>query len=313
MPELSFDSGIPADQRLETFQQAASEAFAPLRLAPKDLAGFDGRINYAQAGGLLVADITTTAGAVYRPARLITSTDNPLYKVSLHISGEGILAQDGKQNALKPGDLVVYDTTRPYGLIYGSDYRTVVIGIPQSAMAANAGAVRDACALPVSCDGGLRRVVAGFLNGLVEDLEGSVVEGGTQLADSLIGLLGKVFTGGAERLTDPRSTMLERVLAYCEANLGDPSLCVDSVALAHGVSVRYLHKLFSETDLTMAAWIRNRRMDRIRADLEDVTLANRTVAGIAARWGVLDPTHLSRLFRMKFGISPSAYRRQFVS
>ncbi|AHI01103.1 helix-turn-helix domain-containing protein [Kutzneria viridogrisea] len=309
MPELAFDAQTPVAERLEVFQQAASEAFAPLRLAPEDLAGFDGRINYAQAGRVLVADITTTAGAVQRTPKLITSTDTPLYKVSLHLSGHGILYQDDRQCVLKPGDLVVYDTTRPYGLVYGSDYRTVVLGVPQEFLATSAEAVREACALPVSCEAGLARVVAGFLGGMVEDLEGSAVQGGNQLADSLVGLLGKVFTGSAERLADPRTTMRERVLAYCEANLTDPDLCVESVALAHGISVRYLHKLFAETDTTMAAWIRGRRLEHIRRDLIDPSLAGRTVAAVAAHWGVLDPTHLSRVFRSAFGVSPSGYRR----
>jgi AraC-like DNA-binding protein len=299
---------VQRNERLEAMQQAASAAFAPLRLTTEDF-DFDGGIRYAAAGGLLVADITGNPGGVWRPQRLITSTDQELYKFSLHLSGSCMLGQDGRHSAVSPGDLVVYDTTRPYGLVYGTRYRTVVVGVPRERLAGQASALRQAIARPTETDSGLRRVVAGMLNGLAEDLDAGVAEGGTQLADALLSLLGKVFTGDA-RLTDPRTSMRERVVAYCEANLGDPDLSVEAIAQVHGISQRYLHKLFAGSGTTIAALIRTRRRQRIRDDLADPGQATVPVAVIAARWGVLDPTHVSRLFRAAYGTSPIDYRRQ---
>ncbi|WP_211765393.1 helix-turn-helix domain-containing protein [Kutzneria sp. CA-103260] len=298
------------NERLEAMQQAASAAFAPLRLTTEDF-DFDGGIRYATAGGLLVADITGNPGGVWRPQRLITSSDPELYKFSLHLSGSCMLGQDGRHTVVNPGDLVVYDTTRPYGLVYGTTYRTVVVGVPRDRLAGQASALRQAIARPTETDAGLRRVVAGMLNGLAEDLDATVAEGGTQLADALLSLLGKVFTGDA-RLTDPRTSMRERVVAYCEANLGDPDLSVEMIAQVHGISQRYLHKLFAGSGTTIAALIRTRRLQRIRDDLADPGQATVPVAAIAARWGVLDPTHVSRLFRAVYGTSPIGYRRQLL-
>ena len=81
-------------------QEAASTAFAPLRLTTEDY-DFDGGIRYANAGGLLVADITGNPGGVWRPQRLITSTDNELYKFSLHLSGTCALGQDGRHATVR--------------------------------------------------------------------------------------------------------------------------------------------------------------------------------------------------------------------
>ena len=295
-------------ERLEAMQEAASAAFAPLRLTT-DECDFAGGIRHTTAGGLLVADITGNPGGVWRPQRLITSTDNELYKFSLHLSGSCLLGQDGRQTVVHPGDLVVYDTTRPYGLVYGTAYRTVVVGVPRQRLAGQATALRQAIAQPTRTDSGLRRVVAGMVNGLADDLHDAAAEGGTQLADALLSLLAKVFTGDG-RLADPRTSMRERVLAYCEANLRDPDLSVEAIAQAHGISVRYLHKLFAGTGTTIAALIRTRRLQRIRDDLADPGQATVPVAAIAARWGVLDPTHVSRLFRAAYGMSPVGYRRQ---
>ncbi|MBV1935004.1 hypothetical protein KUF83_00275 [Streptomyces sp. BV286] len=62
------------------------------------------------------------------------------------------------------------------------------------------------------------------------------------------------------------------------ANISDPSLCVDSVAAAHGISARQLHRLFHRTGLLSAAWLRRDPLD----PAQDC----RTAAAVAARWGL---------------------------
>jgi AraC-like DNA-binding protein len=59
----------------------------------------------------------------------------------------------------------------------------------------------------------------------------------------------------------------DQILAYCMTRPSDPSLCVDSIAQAHRISVRYLHKLFQALGLSLAAWIRHQRLQDIRRDL----------------------------------------------
>jgi AraC-like DNA-binding protein len=59
----------------------------------------------------------------------------------------------------------------------------------------------------------------------------------------------------------------------------------------------------------VAGWVRERRLERSRHDLLDPALAARPVSAIAARWGLVDPAHFSRLFRAAYGVPPLEYRR----
>jgi AraC-like DNA-binding protein len=83
-----------------------------------------------------------------------------------------------------------------------------------------------------------------------------------------------------------------------------------SIAAAHHVSLRYLHKLFEEYGQvrTVAAWVRERRLDRCRRDLADPLLGDWTVEQVASRWGLRGGAHFSRLFKAAFGMPPTAYR-----
>lgn len=95
----------------------------------------------------------------------------------------------------------------------------------------------------------------------------------------------------------------DRIASYVEARLADPGLSPRSIAAAHHISVRRLHKLFEDQPLTVAALIRCRRLERCRAEL---TGGGRTVTAVAARWGFSDPTHFSKLFKTTYGYNARA-------
>jgi hypothetical protein len=59
---------------------------------------------------------------------------------------------------------------------------------------------------------------------------------------------------------------------------------------------------------TASGWIRQRRLERCRRDLLDPALGDRSVGAIAARWGLIDAAHFSRLFRAAYGLPPGEYR-----
>ncbi|MFB6784621.1 helix-turn-helix domain-containing protein, partial [Streptomyces sp. NPDC056352] len=90
---------------------------------------------------------------------------------------------------------------------------------------------------------------------------------------------------------------------------GPPGRSPGAIAAAHNISLRSLHRLFQDQDLTVAGWIRARRLERCRRDLADPLLHSRPVRAIAACWGFTDPTtHFSRAFRAAYGMPPGDYR-----
>ena len=74
------------------------------------------------------------------------------------------------------------------------------------------------------------------------------------------------------------------------------------------MSLRSLHQLFHDEGLTVAGWIRQRRLEHCRQDLADPAQALRPVAAIAARWGFSSAGDFSRAFRAVHGLPPAEYR-----
>jgi AraC-like DNA-binding protein len=300
-----------ADQRVERFQQLASDAFAPLRIRADETAGTNGPVGTlcsAKPGQVLVTRIAGGPCTVLRTRSLIGSGDRELVKVALYGRGRAGVEQDGRQCLPGQGDLVVYETARPYELRFWDSFDIVVLGIPRKLLGPYATPLASRTASPVPTDGGGRRLAAALLRDVASDLDACAGSGGPHLADALVSV---VLSALAEQPVSarPAEDLAERILTYCLGRLSDPRLSPESVARAHRVSVRYLHKVLQQREVTLASWIRGRRLERIRRDLADPALADRSVSVIAAGWGILDATHLSRALRAEFGQSAAEIRK----
>jgi AraC-like DNA-binding protein len=72
-----------------------------------------------------------------------------------------------------------------------------------------------------------------------------------------------------------------QIKAYIDDHLGDLALGPTSIARAHYISTRYLHKLFAGERLTVSDWVRRRRLEACRRDLRDPALAHETISAVA--------------------------------
>lgn len=100
------------------------------------------------------------------------------------------------------------------------------------------------------------------------------------------------------------------VQKYIRAHLADPELSPGTVADAHHISLRHLHRLFRQHGLTVAAWIRRQRLEGCWRDLTDAAMFSQPIQVIASRWGFTDNAHFSRVFRAAYGFPPSHLRRR---
>ena len=106
------------------------------------------------------------------------------------------------------------------------------------------------------------------------------------------------------------ATLSLRITHYIRAHLADPDLSAARIAAAHGISVRHLYAVLSRSGISLGDWIRTRRLAECRRELAGPNGRLRTIAAIGRRWGFVDATHFSKVFKQTYGISPRAWRDQ---
>ncbi|WP_435743444.1 helix-turn-helix domain-containing protein [Microbacterium sp. PMB16] len=298
-------------RNISEFRSAVSESFVPLQVSSAGADRFRGIIRGASVDEVHVTEVRATSHVVERTPELIARGDRSYFKVSLMLAGTGLLIQDDREAVLQAGDLAVYDTDRPYSLVFDEDFRTMVVMFPKHLISLPSDMIGQLTAVRISGQEGLGGMVAPYLTQLAGNLDQLAGTTGARLAHSALDLVTTVFTrelGLDEVSADPHRALVQRIRGFIDRNLASTDLGPASIASAHFISTRHLHGLFQEQGVTVSTWIRTRRLEQCRRDLLDPMLADRPVAAVAARWGFVDAAHFSRAFKSAFGVSPSEYR-----
>jgi len=301
-----------AAQRLEFWQEVVSQSLVPLEARPHEDADFYGALRAAYVGAVQVSVVATGPHSALRTRRLIGSDAPDFVKVSLQLEGRCMLSQGDRQAELRPGDLAVYVTRRPYTLDLDLANRSLVLMFPRAMLGLPERDLARATAIAISCQDGLGAVVRPFLYGLARQVGELESVGTPRLGVNVVGLLDTLLAerAGVDRppQEDGRELLTRRILAYMDQRLADLELGPDQIAAAHRISRRYLYNLLAEHGYTVSGWIRERRLARCLRDLTDPALYHLPVGVIVGRWGFPDPAHFSHAFKAAYDISPREAR-----
>ena len=231
----------------------------------------------------------------HRPAEMFT--------LGVQLAGQGFGSQDGRDLALRPGDLVLYDMTRPFRLTFaGSFVRTTLI-FPRTALLRRLGAAERF--IGRSIDGTVG--VGGMLSALVRELPSRLdtirVSARERLADNLLDLIATALLSDCEGAPPSTGMTLVRAKLWIEAHLGE-ALSAERIAGGCRLSARHLYRLFEREGTSLMRYVWDRRLARCHRDVTDPAMRGRPVGEIAFAAGFNDLSHFSRTYRARYGCSP---------
>ncbi|WP_339863312.1 helix-turn-helix domain-containing protein [Paremcibacter congregatus] len=235
--------------------------------------------------------------------------------LTLLLEGEAMLIHEENSIKLIPGDIIYGPTAVGATLKFTSRFRQIFIKLPRLA-------INPRLISPLSLtlghllgQSGINHVLSGMLRALADGLDDI---NDAQLRPVELALTELLLTCIAEQkgilsignAANTRADNLHRICQTIETLLGDPDLAPAQVAEAHGVSLRYMQKLFTLADKTFSNYVRTRRLERCRADLVSPLYSQISITEICFRWGFNSSAYFSRSFRDLYGISPRDFRRQ---
>lgn len=105
--------------------------------------------------------------------------------------------------------------------------------------------------------------------------------------------------------TQKVNPIIQKACSFIEQNI-DKDISLDQLAQNLGVSSFYLSKLFKEqTGENYSSYVTNLRLDKAKQLLNDDSLI---IKEITSMIGYNDQNYFSKLFKQKFGLSPTEYR-----
>lgn len=300
-------ASVAAHERVDFWCSTVCDQFVTLDVRPAAGPAMHGYVTAAAVGDVQVREIGASQHRFVRTPRQVRRADEDYFHVALGRHGRMLFAQDGREALIGPGDVVLYDSTRPFTAVSDADFELGVCLVPKRLLPLAEAELAAATAVRIDSRRGVGAMVPAFLDGLLRVGDGLAEASRDALVRSVVDL-SVALVGGAVADTAPDNLHLARARAFVAAHLADPDLGPAAIAAACAISTSYLHKLFADTGATVTGYVREQRLQGCWRDLRSRSCAHLTVSAVGARWGLPDPSHLSRAFRARFGVSPSAHR-----
>lgn len=232
----------------------------------------------------------------------------PGLTLGLCLEGQITLSQAGHDATLEPGRFAFYRAGLPFRLRATGRHRWLVVRLGLHRM----GHLGQELANVLATENPPRASVSGMLVAVLREAAGHrrlSARSKLYCADAIHMLVrATVDEMIADYATPVTRSQFSQFTQWLEDRITEPGLDAVAVAAAHHVSASHVRKVFARHDVTVSAFVRQRRLEHLREDLLDPQLATISVTTLARRWAMHNPAATSRMFRAQYDSPPQAYR-----
>jgi len=308
-----FDSGQATGQAgFAHWQDAVAELFVALEATTEDRQAFRMQVQRTMLGEVMCARNASAQQHLSRTPALIARGSEDCVGVLLIESGSTVVIQNDRQTRVEPGHFVLFDTFRSYELENSVGSEQIVFQVPREMILNRIGPVGHYTATPFSSERPVHRMTYDFLRTLAHNAADMAPELTQRLMAQGLDLLAlSLLDGQHTKVLSPsshRSTLLYRVKACIKQHLSDSDLSLDSVGARLGISGRYVNSLLADEQTSFRHYLLASRLERCAQDLSLSAQAHRRIGEIAYAWGFNDLAHFSRVFKARYGKSPTDWR-----
>lgn len=306
-------SATAVHDRSRYWHDAIAKTYFPLDLTFRNAESFSGDLTCWTLGDVSLSRLTSQALQYRRLPHHFKAERDEHFLVTVPARSEVSFSQCGKDVRCQPGGFILERSHEPYEFSHVEAADLWVMKVEAKAVGGRIRQPDRFCSLQFNAAEGAGGLFADMLHLIPNRFEAMTAEVRATVGQQLIDLLVLALKADERTLTTGNSTVREahltRIEAFIRKNLGDCDLDPETIARGCGISTRYLHELFRDTNQTVGSWIRDQRLEACREALRD-PMNRQTVAEIAYRFGFGDQAQFSRAFKAQFGLPPKDYRER---
>lgn len=310
LPSFSTELVAPPD-RLEAWRWNARQICGDSRFHFPKSFRFHGSIQARKIAGLELTLFSSSALSFEKFPVVSAQSDQRACIVITQLAGIRRYCQDGKTAVLQRGDTTLIDSGRPWTSNCQGDCARLYLRLPYHLVGQRLGLAAVQIAQRISGAAGLGSILFGLSTSLFRQAKDLTSEESTTAVEAYLKILSACVVATEPAIVERSGQQLfSRTVRYIYTHLDDADLDPGSIAREMGVSVRHIHRVFSQMGSSVADWIRTQRLGQCHHDLADFRQLHRSITEIAFSRGFNDSAHFSRAFRQEFGICPRKYRSQ---
>ena len=317
-----FASGAPERWRLHaapgprvlaewTDILAATHLRLDVRVTRRTPNTFHGAVTRRRFGDLALVDCAASPFIAHSSGESMQEPSHAVFGLQFVRRGIEQVRERSRELSLTAGDVILWDGHLPVEIEVVEPFVKRTVIFPRDRVLGVCPRLEDLGSLPPLRLSAAGRLLVRYLDALATELADLDEAAGIAAADAALELLRAAVTPNMPSTRSVRrAAMCAAVRRHVRANLGDPTLGPESIAHANAMSIRALHALFEDTGESIGTLVRRERLARCHQDLSQPN--GGSVTEIAFRWGFRDAAHFARVFKERYGTTPSEIRREAV-
>jgi AraC-like DNA-binding protein len=303
---------LPDRDRVAIWNEVFGRYVLALRLETAGNNPFSQNATMRSLPELSLASMSCSGFRAWRTREMLADGNDNL-NIIVNIAGTGEYRQLGREALVARHEAVLISSGEEVFGQYPGASRTLMIGVPRASVAAMVGDSEAALCRALPASEALRLMIsyAQSTDRLSLETPGVAQAYATHLQDLLALVIGATRDG--EELARRRGLRAARLAALkvdIGRSLGRNDLSIGALALRHGLTPRYIQKLFENDGTTFTEYVIEQRLLEARRLLADPEFADYGIGDIALRAGFGDLPYFNRSFRRRFGMTPSEAREQ---
>lgn len=316
MDRIVTTKGIAPASRSRHWHETIANTYFPLDLSFKDSERFEGELKSWTLGALSLSRLVSQPLSYRRLPKHMRAAQEEEYLITVPARSEVFFSQCGKDVTCNPGGFILERSHEPYEFSHAEANSLWVLKVSDEVLGGRIRAPGRFCSMQFDAGNGAGGLFADMLAHIPSRVESLTEEARATVGSQLIDLLVLAVQNDARTLTSGRSAVrvahLTRIEQFIRTHLADPELSPEQIAAGCGISTRYMHDIFRDTNQTVSQWIRDQRISACQQALKDPTI-KRTITEIAYAYGFSDQAQFSRAFRRHVGVSPKDFRQQALT
>jgi AraC-like DNA-binding protein len=305
---------FPPDDRAAVLGDLIGRRFLRIDFAPMPSRPLCVEVGLRILPGLGIMSDYTLGVRAHRTKELIADGNDGFY-VAIMTAGIGIIGRGHQQITIEHGDatLLLLSAAEPFSIVRPTMSRSLLVSVPSSALALLVADVDDAVMRPIPRSTEALKLLAAYVGFLEHELALATPDLRRHAASHVYDLVA-LAVGATSEVTEAaqdrgvRAARLRAIKNDVIDNLRRADLSIDTVAARHGVTPRYVRKLFESEDTTFSEFVIGRRLAHAHRLLTDPRFSDQAISAIAFECGFGDLSYFNRTFRRVFGAAPTDVR-----
>lgn len=305
-------SGGPHGRQYEAFREEVCRNFGQLDIEPSASDRLDCGVEIVQVGSLSLGTARGTSGRFLRSRPMLADGCDDFVLINA-LADRIVAEQNGTSIELRHSEMCLLEMNALGGVGFDFGDHFTAIRIPRRELLSLCPAAEDTLMKPLRQEPGIRTLIQRYHSLSAAAADALDPEAQQVTARHMVDLISLLLRAGDDdsRLTlqaGAAAARLQLIQSQVTANLHDPDLSIVSIAERNRLSPKQVQRLFERTGMTFAEFLLEQRLLYARGLLGNPGVHQQKIANVAYTAGFGDLSYFNRVFRRRFGMTPSEWR-----